>query len=82
MPQGSPSAEWVQLLMRYGLGTLLALFLVYKLADTYELKLDAIAVTLQHHTTDTVTQTLLLKAICANTATTDAERVTCSEAGR
>lgn len=84
MSQGisRPSADWLQLLTRYGLGTLLALFLVYKLAGSFELKLDALAATLERHTVDASTQTLLLRAICANTANTAADQITCREAGR
>lgn len=84
MPQESPrpSADWQQLLARYGLGTLLALFLVYKLSGSFELKLDALAAVLEHHTADTQTQTLLLRAICANTAKTDGELVTCNGVGK
>jgi hypothetical protein len=84
MPQVSPrpSADWLQLLTRYGLGTLLALFLVYKLSGSFELKLDALAAQFERHAADTATQTLLLKAICSNTAKTPTELVTCNEAGR
>ena len=89
-----PSAPaWVQLLSKYGLGTLIALFLVWKLAESFDAKLAAFQLSLDAHQQSTVAtdrsreqndalRLLLLKAICENTAKTDAERMVCREAGR
>ena len=81
-----PSLDWMQLLARYGLGTLLALFLVYQLAGDWNTTLHAIAATLEHHMGDSATQAatqiVLMRLICEHTATTDAERIACREVGR
>ena len=74
----SPRPLWSQVLARYGLATLLALYLVYQLANT----LPAMARTLDAHVNDTRHQTQLLYAICLGiNRTDDVARAMC-EAGR
>lgn len=73
-----PVPPWLstlsQLLAKHGVGALIALFLVWRLAAGLEAKVDSVLQTVGGHK-------LLLQAICINTAKTDAERMTCHEAG-
>ena len=77
-PESPRPFDWQELLKRYGLGTLLALYLVYQLSNT----LPAMARTLDAHVNDTLHQTRLLYAICLGiNKSDDAARAMC-EAGR
>jgi hypothetical protein len=74
----------LSVLFKHGLGTLLAIFLVWKLAEGYERKLEATAVKIDQmaaaqaaHAADTKRQIDLLRAICLGVNTTEASRAMC-----
>jgi hypothetical protein len=74
----------LSVLFKHGLGTLLAVFLVWKLAETYErkleansAKLDTLATSQAAHAADTKRQIDLLRAICLGVNTTEASRAMC-----
>lgn len=73
----------LQLASRYGLGTLLAILLVYKLTTTYEAKLDALTRTVETQVSDQRVLKGLLLRICVNTSPGDRDAALCqAESGR
>lgn len=75
------SLDALQLVARYGLGTVLALFLVYKFAGEWDVELHAIATQLTTHigtaqADQRATERLLVR-ICVNTAKTDRDAALC-----
>lgn len=71
-------------LFKHGLGTLLAVFLVWKLAEVYERKLEANSVKLDQitdamaaHAADAERQVQLLRAICLGVNTSEQARAMC-----
>jgi hypothetical protein len=66
---------------RYGLGAVLTIYLVYKLSSQIDGRLAALEAKLDSRLRVDAVNTLLLKAICSNTAKSEYERATCLGAG-
>jgi hypothetical protein len=70
-----------EVVSRYGLGAVLTLYLVWKLSTQIDGRLALLEAKLESRARIEAINTLLLKAICSNTAKTEYERATCLGAG-
>lgn len=78
---GRANQDWRQLLAKYGLGTVLALVLTYFLMHNVSESIAKVSDTLNQHVGDMKSQQIesrfYLRAICLNTAETEAQRAGC-----
>lgn len=72
-----PEPWWAKAITRWGLGTVLALYLVYLLGGRIVGALDTLNANLLTHMQSQDTQKELLSAVCANTSKTVEERNFC-----
>jgi hypothetical protein len=86
-----PEASWAQILYKYGVPAVIALYLVYSLENGVKTLLAQIDRTQHQHVSDSHRQTDLLKdakdssirtegylrLLCVNTAVTNADRAAC-----
>lgn len=68
------SERWERVLNRYGLATVLALFLVWWLTSGVSGSISAIQQSLHDHVAET---TFFLRAICVNAAKDEGQRANC-----
>lgn len=72
---------WLQATLRLGVPAAIAVYLVWTLTQNLSADLQALQGTVSTHVIDTRDTLRVLRAICINTAKTEAERANC-EGGR
>lgn len=69
-----PTNLYERVLMKYGLSTAIAVFLIWKMTTGISGHIDQIQTALNEHITETA---YYLRAICVNTAQDDIQRAAC-----
>lgn len=70
----TPPKDWDKTLTKYGVATVIALFLVWWITGDVSGALKSIKGTLEEHVSE---NNFYLRQVCLNTATTESQRVGC-----